>query len=128
MKKKKKRKRREHHTGQSVGLSVSHSGGGQGEDAQEMRIVCSPGPDLEALKQVMLSDMESVRLPLLWRMLTLEDSDGEYAVFFTLKTQNRLPQIEKCVAVGTENTATASALGRVVAAFKNVSIRTLDDL
>lgn len=61
-------------------------------------------------------------------MLTLEDSDGKFVVFFTLKTQNRLPQIEKCVAVGTENTATASALGRAVAAFKNVSIRTLDDL
>ncbi|KAL3201112.1 hypothetical protein MRX96_053552 [Rhipicephalus microplus] len=61
-------------------------------------------------------------------MLTLEDSDGKYMVCFTLTAQRRLPQIEKCVVVGTDNIATASALGRVVTALKNVSIRTLGDL
>lgn len=47
-------------------------------------------------------------------MLTLEDSNGKYMVCFTLTKQGRFPQIEKCVVVGTDNTATASALGRVV--------------
>ncbi|KAH8027861.1 hypothetical protein HPB51_010828 [Rhipicephalus microplus] len=119
----KKRKRRERSTGQTVSPSVSPSDGVQGEDAQETQTAWSA--DFE---EVTLSDLESVQLPSLWRMLTLEDSDGKYMVCFTLTAQRRLPQIEKCVVVGTDNIATASALGRVVTALKNVSIRTLGDL
>lgn len=103
----KKRKRRERSTGQTVSPLVSPSDGAQGEDAQGTRTVCSGD-----FKEVTLSDLEGVQLPSLW--LTLEDSDGKYMVCFTLTPQRRLSQIEKCVAVGTDNTATASALGHVV--------------
>lgn len=89
---------------------------------------CSPCFAAENVQEITVADMKNVELPPLWRRIALEDRSGEYVASFTVTSTHRALQIEKCVCVGGDSKASASAHGRPVKAFFNLSLHSLNDL
>lgn len=116
----KKRKRREGIPG------AGRKNADEGDSAQDAG--CSPCFAAENVQEITVPDMKNVELPPLWHRIALEDSSGEYVAFSTVTSTHRALQIEKCVCVGGDSKASASAHGRPAKAFFNLSVHSLNDL
>lgn len=81
-----------------------------------------------AIQEFSLSDIEHVELSPSWRKITLGESSGVIIAFFTVRSTSRILQIEKCVCIGDEELATASACGHAAKVYSRVSITTIDNL
>lgn len=100
-----------------------------GADAGDstQNVGCSPRFAAENVQQVTVADM-NVELPPVWQRIALEDSSGEYAAFFPVTSTDRALQIEKCVCLGGDRKASASAHGRAAKTFLNLSVHSLKDM